>query len=127
MSGNAELSADGRTLAVQIPMNISRRGGRKVIVAPEQAALPRRHGKVDSTLVKALARAFRWRTLMETGVYGTIAELAAAEKVNPSYISRLLRLTLLDPMTVESILSSGHSPSVALAEALNRFRFVAGE
>ena len=48
-------------------------------------------------MVKALARAFRWRKLLETGVYGTIEELAAAEKINASYVSRVLRLTLLAP------------------------------
>jgi hypothetical protein len=104
MSGNAELSADGRTLAVRVPMTVCRRGGRRVIVAPAEARIARRRGKVDNALVKALARAFRWRKLIETGAYGTIAELAAAEKVNPSYISRLLRVTLLAPDIVDSIL-----------------------
>jgi len=49
--------------------------------------------RVDNTLVKALARAFRWRTLLETGVYGTVSELAAAEKINPSYVVGLPPLT----------------------------------
>jgi hypothetical protein len=41
-------------------------------------------------MIKALARAFRWRKLLETGMYGTIEELAAAEKINASYVSRIL-------------------------------------
>jgi len=44
-------------------------------------------------MVKALARAFRWRKLLETGAFGTIKELAAAEKINVSYVSRVLRRT----------------------------------
>jgi hypothetical protein len=63
----------------------------------------------DTTLVKALARAFRWRRMLETGRYGTIDELAAAEKINSSYVSRLLRLTLLAPDIVEAILD-GRQP-----------------
>jgi hypothetical protein len=51
----------------------------------------------DSTLVKALARAFRWRRMMEAGRYGTLDELAAAEKINSSYVSQVSRLTLLAP------------------------------
>jgi hypothetical protein len=51
--------------------------------------------QVDNTMVKALARAFRWRKLMETGVYATVDEIATAEKINDSYVSRVLRLTLL--------------------------------
>ena len=42
-------------------------------------------------MVKALARAFRWRKLLETGTYGTIEELAAAEKINPSDVSLFAR------------------------------------
>jgi hypothetical protein len=67
------------------------------------------HGQQDITLIKALARAFRWRRMMETGRYGTIDELAAAEKINSSYVSRLLRLTLLAPGIVEAILD-GRQP-----------------
>jgi hypothetical protein len=65
--------------------------------------------QVDTTLVKALARAFRWRKLLETGTYGTIQDLAAAEKINRSYVRGLLRMTLLAPDIVEAILD-GRQP-----------------
>jgi hypothetical protein len=42
--------------------------------------------------------------MLERGEYGTIAELAAAEKINSSYLARVLRLTLLSPDMVEAIL-----------------------
>ena len=61
------------------------------------------------TLVKALARAFRWRRMLESGSYSTIKELAAAEKINASYLCRVLRLTLLAPDTVEVVLD-GRQP-----------------
>lgn len=60
-------------------------------------------------MVQALARGFRWRKLLETGVYGTIDEIAAKEKINSSYVGRLLRLTLLAPDIVEAILD-GRQP-----------------
>src|SRR4051812_27961918 len=60
--------------------------------------------RIDSTLVKAIARAHRWQRMLEGGDYGSIAELAAAERINPSYLARILRLTLLEPHIVESIL-----------------------
>ncbi len=52
---------------------------------------------IDSALVKAIARAHRWQRMLESGEYGSITELAAAEKINPSYLCRVLRLTLLAP------------------------------
>jgi hypothetical protein len=76
---------------------------------------------VDNAMVKALARAFRWRRLLESGAYGTIEELAAAEKINSSYVSRLLRLTLLAPETVEAILDGRHPTEVTLAQLMKPF------
>ena len=69
---------------------------------------------MDTTSVKALARAFRWRRMSETGRHATVAELAAAEKINPSYVSRVLRLTLLSPTMVEAILAGRQPEGVTL-------------
>jgi hypothetical protein len=55
-------------------------------------------------LVKAIVRAFRWREMLEISKYATIAEIAKAEKINESYVGRVLRLTLLAPDIVEAIL-----------------------
>ena len=70
-------------------------------------------------MVKALARAFRWRKLMETGAFATVEELAGAEKINASYVSRVLRLTLLAPDIVEAILD-GRQPAETTLAALMR-------
>jgi hypothetical protein len=96
-------------LTVRVPLAVRKpRGGRKLILTPGGMAL-RGASAADTTLVKALARAFRWRRMLETGRYGTIDELAAAEKINSSYVSRLLRPTLLAPDIVEAILD-GRQP-----------------
>lgn len=70
---------------------------------------------MDSTLVKATARAFRWRKMLETGRYATIKEIAEAERINPSYVSRMLRPTLLAPATVEAILDGRLPTEMTLA------------
>jgi hypothetical protein len=76
---------------------------------------------VDSTLVKAIARAFRWQNMLETGRYATIKEIARAEKINPSYVSRVLRLTLLAPAMVEAVMDGRASVPPTLAEAMKAF------
>ncbi len=58
-------------------------------------------------MVKAVARAFRWREMLENGTYATIAEIAASEKINESYVSGILRLTLLAPEIGDSVLGDG--------------------
>jgi hypothetical protein len=92
-----KVCTDGGAVTVREPFSIRRRGGRKLVLAPDGTAgtwaAPRRH--VDNAMVKAIARAFRWRQMLEDGAYNTIAEIAVAEKINESYVGRVLRLTLL--------------------------------
>lgn len=101
---------DGQVITVHIPMRLQRRGGRKLIIAPKDAEVwappvP----KPDSTLVRALARAHRWRRLLESSIYATVSDLAKAEKVNDSYVCRILRLSLLAPSIIDAILN-GRQP-----------------
>ena len=105
------MSEEVQTLTVVIPLSVKARGGRKAVVTPGVLALERRQ---DITLIKALARAFRWRRMLETGRFGTLAELAAAEKINASYVSRVLRLTLLPPAIVDAILEGTQPEGMTL-------------
>jgi hypothetical protein len=60
--------------------------------------------RFDDSLAKAVARAFRWKTRLEDGTYATINEIAEAEKINFSYVARILKLSLLAPDILEVIL-----------------------
>src|SRR6195256_6450478 len=117
------LSDDGRTVTVRIPISIRRRGGRKLVLAPDGTTdtgrAPRR--RIDNAMVKAIARAFRWRGLLENGTHATIAEIAAAEKINESYVGRVLRLTLLAPDIVEAILGGRQPAQMTLAVLMRPF------
>jgi hypothetical protein len=107
----------GQTVTVRIPMALRRRGGRRLVLAPagQPQSIPRT--RVDHTIVKALARAHRWKALLESGRYATVLELAEAEKINQSYLCRVLRLTLLAPYVVQSILD-GRQPLGLQLDAL---------
>lgn len=93
------------SITVRVPISIRQRGGRRLVVAPDGASdwAPAR-GRVDSTLVKALARAHRWKRMLDDGRYSSVSELAAAEKVDRGYLGRILMLTLLAPDIVEAIM-----------------------
>src|SRR5438477_4784260 len=110
-------------LTVHVPITFKRRGGRKLIVAPDgslmSAASPRFN--VDNVLVKALARGYRWRKLLDNGTYCTIKEIAAKERVDVSYIAEVLRLTLLAPDVVEIILHGRQAPGWQLRRFRNSF------
>src|ERR1700720_1203839 len=117
------VTGDGRTVTVRIPISIRRRGGRKLVLAPDGTtdtwAAPCR--RIDNAMVKAIARAFRWRKMLENGTHATIAEIAAAEKINESYVGRILRLTLLAPDIVEAVLNGRQPPEMTLAVLMRPF------
>jgi hypothetical protein len=101
-------------------MRFQRRGSRKRIVALNGSELvPTSEPHPDGALVKALARAHRWQRMLESGKYATLAELADAERICRSYVSRVLRLTLLAPDIVERILDG--RPTASLPQLLKPF------
>jgi len=106
------------TVTLHVPFRIVKRGGRKEMQMPEGAL---HSPRTDNTLVKALARAFRWKRMLESGEFATIAELAERDGIAPSYMTRVLRLTLLSPDIVEAILDGKQGPEVTLARVLEPF------
>ena len=110
------------TVTVTVPFAIRKRGGRTLVITPDGAtSAPAPRIRVDSTLLKALARGFRWRKLLEKGDFSTIEEIAKAENINPSYISRVLRMTLLAPEIVEAILAGSHPAGLTRAKVMQPF------
>ena len=107
-----------QTVTIHIPFRIAKRGGRKEIRLPAETP---QHRAPDNVLIKALARAFRWKRMLDSGEFNTITELAAHEKMAPSYMTRVLRLTLLAPELIENILDEQHKTEVTLALLLEPF------
>jgi hypothetical protein len=100
----ATVSADGDVITVLIPLTFRKRGGRKLVVTPDGAEWAPRP-RVDNAMIKALARAFRWRKMLEAGAFGTLEDLARAKGVHATYVSRVRRLSLLAPEIVEAVLA----------------------
>ena len=110
------------TVTVHVPIKFARRGGRKRVIAPIQPPVdnePIQRAQGDDALVKMIVRAFRWQRLLDSDSYESIQALAAAERIDKSYMSKILRLTTLAPMIVEMILD-GEQPETLNREALLR-------
>jgi len=120
--GRPTLSKDGRTITVRIPITLRHQGGRKQVVTPAGATpwVPART-RVDSTLVKAIVRAHRWRDMLESGDHATVRDLAKAEAINESYLGRVLRLTLLSPTLIEAILEGRQPANLELDDLFQQF------
>ncbi len=107
--------AEGEQLVVSVPLAMKRRGGRKQVLAPGGAnsgasAQP----STNASLALTLARAHRWRKLLEQGRYRSIRALALELGVDNSYVARLLRLSLLAPDIIEAILDGAEPGGLSL-------------
>ena len=115
MTQGIETRLDGETLVVRIPMHFQRRGGRKRIVTPDGGTIvPTSKSQRDGTLVKALARAWRWQRMLDDGLYASVSDIGDTENISKSYVSRVLRLALLSPDIIEAILAGRADQSLML-------------
>lgn len=106
------------TVTLHVPFRLVKRGGRKEMLLPND--IRARH-QPDDALIKALARAYRWKRMLDSGEFATIAELAEHERIASSYMTRVLHLTLLAPHIVEAVLDGRQGPEVTLARLLGSF------
>ena len=111
-----------RNVTVRVPLAVRHRPGRKTVVTPDgQAGAAAIRTRSDPAIMKAVARAFRWKGLLEAGRYASISEIAAAEKIDRGYVGSILRLTLLAPDIVEAILDGRQPPGLWLPALLKPF------
>jgi hypothetical protein len=104
------LERGSETVRVRIPMKMKRRGGRKVILVPDGLQDPRpMQSQTNIPLAAAVARGHEWQEMFLSGRYGTISELAERIRVDKSFVTRLMRLALLAPDIVDTIMD-GREP-----------------
>lgn len=103
------------SITVRVPLAIRHRPGRKTVVTTITDGVAAVTTRADPTLVKALARAFRYQRMLDEGRYATITEMAEAERIERGYLGGLLRLTLLAPDIVSAILDGQQRGSLSLA------------
>jgi hypothetical protein len=121
MSGCIQVIEKDGAVTVFVPLRYPRRGGRKLVIGEVKSvrhppSLPQ--DGTDKTILKALGRAYRWKRMLESGVFNSITDLAESQRINHSYIRRILRLTLLSPEITETILARHHTKELQLEDLL---------
>lgn len=117
------ISREGEQIIVHIPMTLKVRGGRKEIIMPDgiiPSDSPASKTATQMPLLIAIARAYRWKAFLESGRFASLGELAQAVGMDSSYVSRILRLSLLAPDIIEDIIN-GDEPSGLSLEKLKNF------
>ena len=110
--------SEAGSITVRVPLTVRRRPGRKTVVTPDGEVGAPVRVRADPALVKALARAFRWQRMLDDGRYGSINEMARAEKIERGFLGKMLQLTLLAPDVVEAILHGRRSCGLGLNDLL---------
>ena len=116
----AEISPDGKIITVTIPMKLGRRGGRKMIIAPDGQELQPELLRDDS-LARLVAKAYKWLRLLESGKTPSIQAIAEEENTDPSYVAKVLRLTLLAPDIIDLILKNRQPDTMTWRELRKPF------
>lgn len=115
-----ELVESQGQVRIHVPLALKRRSGRKQVMMPEgaQPGYEQNEARLSyqDAMVIAFARAFRWKKLLDEGKYGSIAEMADALGINRWYMSRILRLTLIDPKMVTAIVDGTAPDGVSLEQ-----------
>lgn len=113
--GTPMVHRDGEAVVIDIPMSFRRRSGRKEVVLPPGAvAASVVPTKPATPLALALARAFRWQEMIETGQAKSNSDLARRLKLDQSYIARTIRLASLAPDIIEAILDGQEPDGLSL-------------
>ena len=116
------VDSNNPALVTEIPLKIKIRGGRKIMLTPDgDRAVTQPAARIDNTMIKLIARGYRWHRLLSSGAYTSIDELGVAEKIDGSYVSRVLRLAYLSPTIVEAILAGRHPPQLTAKDLLKPF------
>jgi AraC-like DNA-binding protein len=108
-AGHMVPDKDGQTVDIHVPMEFKTRGGRKEIFLPTGAATTADVGP-RSPLVVALARAYRWQRMIDSGEVPGMEAIAERRGVNRTYVARMLQLTSLAPQFIQAVLA-GTEPS----------------
>jgi hypothetical protein len=109
------MSETATSIRVVIPLTLRKRNGRPKILPPEDAGLPGSHGQ-DPHVLRAIARAWKWRRQLEEGEALTLRDIAAVEKLSEAYVGRMLRLAYLAPEVLEALVVRRRPPSISINE-----------
>ncbi|WP_374330187.1 hypothetical protein [Aestuariivirga sp.] len=107
------MSGSSNTIRVVIPLSIRKRNGRPKILPPEDHCA-RESRAQDPHVLRAVARAWKWRRQLESGAVSTIQDIALAENVSDRFVGRMIRMAYLAPSVLEALVIARRPPAIAI-------------
>ncbi len=103
-----------------VPIEIKRKRGVAIILEPKNISREEGLQHFDDKMIKTIARAYKWKIMVDEGQVKSLAEIAEKENITASYVSRVFNLNFLSPKIVERILSGTHPRELRLTELINK-------
>lgn len=106
-------------MEMTIPIDFKKSKNRKIITTPNgqdltQSVAPQH----DTSLVKAIVRAYKWEGMLEEGAAKSITDIARKENMDRGYVSSVMRLTALAPDIITAILNGRQPQALQLSSVI---------
>jgi hypothetical protein len=120
------MSETATSIRIVIPLTLRRRNGRPKILPPEDAGLPGSQSQ-DPHVLRAIARAWKWRRQLEEGEMAGVQDIAVREKISDQYVGRMIRLAFLAPEVLEALVVKRRPPAISINEMVEVAKLPWGE
>jgi hypothetical protein len=111
---------DEKTISIFIPVEVKKRSGSSQLIMPKHIAPEHANKHYDDTLIKAFAKAYKWKLMIDKGEVSDLMEIAKQEKVDRSYVGKLFRLNFVSPKIVEDIINGDQPRDLQLSDFTGR-------
>ncbi len=99
---------DEHILQIFVPMQIKKRGGAAMLILPQgQNQINGQAKNFDDKLLKAFAKAYKWKTIIEdeNNKINSLSDIARDEEISISHATKVYRLNFISPKIVEAIVN----------------------
>jgi hypothetical protein len=104
------------TVDIFIPAEIKKRGGTAMIITPKNTNQEDRKQSFDDTMLKSIAKAYKWKTMVEQGYVSSLADISRREKLSTGFVSKIFNLNFLSPKIVDRILNGTQPRNLRLQD-----------
>lgn len=109
---------NNETIDIFIPLLIKKRGGTAMVVIAKNIDLTSDQKYFDEKMIKAIARAYKWKIMLDKQKVSSLAEIAEKENLTSSYVSRIFNLNFLSPKIVEKVLNGMQPRTLRLQDII---------
>ena len=110
--------ANDEIIDLFVPLEIKKRGGSAIIILPKNLKKEEMTKCFDEKMIKAFAKAYKWKNMLEEDEIGSLAQIAVKENITGAYVSKVFNLNFIAPEIVEKILNGEQPRDLKLQDML---------